>query len=87
MRVPLLRAVTAKALISLAIFAGPAMAQSAYIDVPDDVQTFSGTGYFSGWAIDSQSPIASVTFTIDGVNDSSAQYGASRGDVCSSLGW
>lgn len=43
---------------------------------------FSGSAWFGGWAIDSLSPIATVSLTVDGIPAGIISYGAPRPDVC-----
>ena len=44
--------------------------------------TFSGTASFTGWAVADNGAITGVQILVDGVVRGSAQYGASRPDVC-----
>ena len=43
---------------------------------------FQGIATFYGWALNTNSTIASVTVAVDGVGRGSAAYGVSRPDVC-----
>ncbi len=44
--------------------------------------TFQGITTFSGWAVNNNSVIGSLTVSVDGVSRGSATYGQSRPDVC-----
>ena len=46
---------------------------------------FSGVAYFGGWAVNSNSPIATVQISIDGNPNGMAAYGGPRADVCARL--
>jgi len=53
------------------------------IDTPNAQSApFSGIAFFGGWAIDRESPISSVTVSIDGIPYGNAAYGGNRSDVC-----
>ncbi|HEY3936777.1 MAG TPA: hypothetical protein VGL97_05080 [Bryobacteraceae bacterium] len=53
------------------------------IDVPGPSSAaFSGTATISGWAIDSQAAIGSVSVAVDGIVLGNAGYGGNRSDVC-----
>ena len=53
------------------------------IDVPRKQSApFSGAATFAGWAVADNGSIASVQIYVDGVARGTAQYGASRPDVC-----
>jgi uncharacterized protein (TIGR03437 family) len=56
------------------------------IDTPGATSgTFSGTATFSGWALDSNAAINSVTIAVDGVVYGGANYNLARTDVCTAL--
>ncbi len=46
---------------------------------------FSGVAFFGGWAVNSNSPIATVEISIDGNLNGYAAYGGPRLDVCARL--
>ncbi|HEX4169162.1 MAG TPA: hypothetical protein VHZ55_27175, partial [Bryobacteraceae bacterium] len=56
------------------------------IDQPNSSSSpFSGSATFSGWALNSNSAIATVEISIDGVANGIATYGSPRTDVCAKL--
>lgn len=54
----------------------------ATIDSPVPNNNYRGAFTFSGWALNDNAAIASVSVSIDGVTRGNAVYGSSRGDVC-----
>ncbi len=56
------------------------------IDTPSTgTQSFNGTAFLAGWAINDQSAVSQVAVSIDGVPSGLAVYGGSRPDVCAAL--
>jgi len=53
-----------------------------WIQVPGAGQTITGPTEFNGWAIDRESDLTSVTFTVDGSPVGGLAYGDYRYDVC-----
>ncbi len=63
--------------------ANPANPTKLYIDQPGgQSNAFQGVAVFSGWAVNLNAPIASVSVAIDGSSIGTASYGISRVDVC-----
>lgn len=58
------------------------------VDVPAHMAVITGKTFFFGWAIDRETAIASVTFTLDGVPITleGYNYGGARQDVCDTFG-
>lgn len=58
------------------------------VDVPANMQTVTGKTFFFGWAIDRETAIASVTFTLNGtaIKLDGYHYGGARQDVCDYFG-
>ena len=58
------------------------------VDVPAHLEVITGKTYFFGWAIDRETAVASVSFTLDGVPIAleGYNYGGSRQDVCDHFG-
>jgi hypothetical protein len=54
----------------------------AYVDYPAAGGTVSGTPTFSGWALNDNARVDSVTISVDGVPGGSTFYALSRPDVC-----
>jgi hypothetical protein len=59
-----------------------------WADVPAHMQTITGPTQLSGWAIDRESQVTSVSFQLDGhpISLQGFSYGGLRADVCRTLG-
>jgi len=58
----------------------------ASIDVPGALVKYRGVVSFSGWALNDNSPIASIVMLVDGAVQGTANYGGIyRGDVCATF--
>lgn len=70
-------------LLTSACFAQTSSSVHLAIDVPrPQFFFFTGTASFGGWALADNSPIASVSVSIDGNPSGTAAYGGLRPDVC-----